>query len=88
MFRQYDSVLCQQTADLVDQLRAAGDLPTAGAVKALQIVLLNRLPRNISHVRPGHGLADCFGIVGVVLLRLYIRLDELRRRKPHREIKA
>ena len=84
MLRQNNPVFGQQTADLVDELSAAANQPTAHAVKALKILLLDRLLRNESHVGPRYGLADRLGIVGIVLLRLHVRLDELRRHQTDR----
>src|SRR5580698_8705065 len=84
MLWQYDSVLGQQPTDLVDELRAAGDQPAADTMKALKILLLDRFLRNEAHLRSGDRLADRLGIVGIVLLRLHIRLDELRRHQSDR----
>ena len=88
MLRQNDPVLGQQPADLVNQLRAVGRQPAAYSMKALKILLLDGLLRNEAHVGPRHGLADRLGIVGVVLLRLHIWLDELWRHQPNRMAKS
>ena len=44
----------------------------------LDILLLDGLHRHEAHARSTHRLADRFGIVGVVLIALHIRLHELR----------
>jgi hypothetical protein len=47
-------------------------------MQALQVLLLHGLLGNEPHVRSRHCFADRFCIVGIVLLELYVRLDELR----------
>jgi hypothetical protein len=46
-------------------------------VQHLDVLLLNAFYRHETHVRSAHGLADRFGIVGVVLVAFHIRLDKL-----------
>jgi hypothetical protein len=55
----------------------------AHAMEALQVLLLDRPLRNEAHVGPRNGLADRLGTLGVVLLRLYVRLDELWCHQPN-----
>jgi hypothetical protein len=51
-------------------------------MEALKILLPHGLLRNQSPVGPGHGFADCFGVVGIVLLRLHIWLGGLWGHQP------
>jgi hypothetical protein len=55
----------------------------ARAVQRKRCLLLGSFDRHEAHVRPRHRLADCLGIVAVVLVGLHVRLDELRRHEPH-----
>jgi hypothetical protein len=50
----------------------------------LNILLCNTLYRHKAHVRPAHGFADRFGMVGVVLVALHLRFYELRWYQPDR----
>jgi hypothetical protein len=47
-------------------------------------LLLDALDRHEAHVRPAHCLADRLGIGRIVLVRLDVGLDELRRHQPDR----
>ena len=51
-------------------------------MKTLKVLLLDRLLRDEAHLGPTHCLANRLRIVGIVLLRLHVRLDELRRHQP------
>lgn len=69
-----------QFPDTIDGL---GDKP-ALPVQALKVLLLDGLLTNESHSEPRHNFADRFCIIDVVLLGLYVWLDEPRRHHPHR----
>jgi hypothetical protein len=56
----------------------------ARPVDRLQVLLRYGLDRDKTHVRPIHGFTNAFGVVGVVLLALDVRFDELRRHQPYR----
>jgi hypothetical protein len=70
MQRENDSVLGEQSSDLIAELRAATDQPAANAMERLQILLPNRLLRHKSHLRPADRFANRRGISYVVLLPL------------------
>jgi hypothetical protein len=70
---EHDPIVGQQSAYLMDKLRAVRYQPTAYLTQALQILLLHRLLRDKPDVRSGHRIADRVGIVGIVLLRSYIK---------------
>ena len=52
-------------------------------MEGLQVLLFDCLCRDKAHMRSADRLADRRGIIGVVLLRLQIRFDELRGNQPH-----
>lgn len=47
-------------------------------------LLLDGLDRHEAHVRSRGGFADRLGVGRVVLVRLHVRLDELRCNQPNR----
>jgi hypothetical protein len=51
---------------------------TADAVHGLQVLLSDGLGRDEAHAGPARRFADRLRVVGVVLLALDVRLDELR----------
>jgi hypothetical protein len=65
-------------------MSAIGNQAAANPMQALLVLLFNEVLRHEPHGRLRHGFADSFGIVGVVLLRLHIPLDELGRPQPNR----
>jgi hypothetical protein len=69
---------------LVDQLRAASDQAATYPVQTLHTLLLDRFHRNKTHVRPHDRVGNGLSIIGIVLVRLHIRLNELRRHQTHR----
>jgi hypothetical protein len=52
-------------------------------VEGLQIKLFARLDLDKSHRGSGDRFCDCFGISGVILVRLHEWLNELRWDDPH-----
>ncbi|MNJ68026.1 hypothetical protein D3C77_642410 [compost metagenome] len=52
-------------------------------MRRLDILLLDGLDGDEAHAGTAHRFTDCFGIVGVVLVALDVRFDELRRDQPH-----
>jgi len=52
-------------------------------VQQLSRLLLGRLDRHKSHPRTLNRLANRFGIGGIVLIALHVRLHVLRRHQPH-----
>lgn len=71
------------TPDRVDQLRALSDQQVTRAEHHPRRLLLLALDRDEAHVRALRGLANRFGIGGIVLLTLYERLHISRRDQPN-----
>jgi hypothetical protein len=78
-----DNLLAVQPADLIADLCPASDEPASDSVKGLQVLLFDCLRRDKPHLRSADRLADRRSIIGVVLLRLQMRFDELRGNQPH-----
>jgi hypothetical protein len=78
-----DPTFQQKSPDLVDHTGAARNQPIPHSMQCLQIELILGLDGHESHRRPLHGLCDCFGILIVVLVRLYKRAYKLRWNQPH-----
>jgi hypothetical protein len=56
----------------------------ADAVNRLQVLLFHALDRHEPHVRPTRRFTEAFRVIGVVLLALDVRFDELRRHQANR----
>ena len=54
------------------------------SVRRPDIVLLDHFQHFEMHVRPAHRFADCFGILGVVIVDFDVGFDELRRKQLNR----
>ena len=81
-FREHQAELGQEPPDAVDAGGAVFLEPLAQPVHAQHALLLDRLDRDVAHLRPRGCFADRCGIVGVVLAaRTFhaVRLDQLRR---------
>ena len=74
-----DPVLQEQRAHLVHHRRAFLDGALPHPVERLELELLHGLQRHTPHTRPAGGLGDRGRIMKVVLVRLHVRLHELRR---------
>src|ERR1700722_6927435 len=74
----HTSELRQQPADLIALRgpRTYQSLPRS--VQCQERLLLGGLDRHKPHVRATHRLTDRLRIAGIVLVRLHVRLDELR----------
>ena len=81
--REGEAAFQQESADLVDQRRATLHQSVAHTVHGLPIELLLRFDLHKAHVLLGHGFGDCLGVDEVVLVRLAVGFDELRRDEPH-----
>ena len=73
-----DAVLQAEGAHLADQAGAGRDHPLAHAMQRLQVHLLGAFRLGEAHRGPRDGLGDRGRVDGVVLVRLHVRLDELR----------
>jgi len=79
-----EAVLGQQPPDLVRLRGARLDEALAGAVQGQHRLLPGVLDRHEAHVGTPHGLANRLGVRRVVLVRLHVRLHELRGHQPDR----
>ena len=77
--RDDETVLAQQSADLIRLRRAGLDESLADSVQREHGLLFNVLDRNKPHRGPCYGFADRLGISRVVLAAFHIRLRQLRR---------
>ena len=75
--------LQQDRAQLVDQTPCARHQPVARPMQRLHVELRPRLQLDEPHRRPGRRLGDRLRIAVVVLLRLHVGPDILRRHQPH-----
>src|SRR6056297_2026019 len=80
--RHHDTVLPKQTSDLVHEPGTICNHTLADTVNRLDFQLLRRLRRYKPHRRPANRLANSFSVIAVILVRLDIRLHELRRDQP------
>ena len=78
-----EPALEQHGPELVDERRAFAHEPVARSMQRLHVELLGRLQLDKAHGRPGRGLGDRFCIAVVVLLRLDVWANILRRHQPH-----
>jgi hypothetical protein len=74
----------EQAANLVCLRSARPHETLAYAMQRQHRLLLDALDRHNAHVRSRDCLADCFGIRRVILVRLDVRLDKLRRNQSDR----
>ena len=72
----------QMSPQRIDELRALGDQEVAGPVQQQSRLLFEVLHRHKAHRRAGQGLADRFGVRGIVLVPLDVGPDVLRRHQP------
>src|SRR5918994_4926402 len=82
--RRDDPELCKMGADRIDHRSLLADQQMARAMEHQAALLLGRLGRHEPHGCPGDRFADRFGISGVVLLSLDVRLHVGRRHQAHR----
>jgi hypothetical protein len=75
---QGDAVLKEQAPDLADDSRAVIDHALSGAMKCLNVLLLDCLLGNTGNVRLSRGRANGFGVVAIRLLMAHKRLYILR----------
>ncbi len=73
-FADGDAALQQQSSHLVDHRGAAHNLPLAHSAQRLQVELVVGLDRHKAHRGTGYSLGTRFGINGVVLVHLHVRL--------------
>src|SRR5579864_3595773 len=78
-----DSTFEQQATNLVDDCCASHHPALSYPMQGLQIQLVIALDRYEAHLRPPDCLRNRFSINVVTLVRLYIRLDILRRHQPY-----
>ena len=81
--RRHDSELRQMGPQRVYQHRALSHQLLAAAMQQRRCLLLCRLHRHKSHRRTPNRFANRFGVGGVVLITLDVRLHVLRRHQPH-----
>jgi hypothetical protein len=77
-----DAALQQEGAQLVDQRRPLAHQPVTGPVQALHVELRLALELDKPHRRPGRRLGDRLRVAVVVLLRLHVGANVLRRHQP------
>ncbi len=82
--RQDQSEFTQQAANLVGLRRSRLHQPLPHPVQRQHRLLLNILDRHEPHVRTSNHFADRLGVGRIVLVRLDVRLDELRRHQLDR----
>src|SRR6516164_1997405 len=73
----------QMPAQSVHQTRTLAHQPLPATVQQHRCLLVSRLDRHKAHRRPHNRLANCFGIGGIVLIALDVRLHVLRRHQSH-----
>jgi hypothetical protein len=78
-----DSTFEQQTTNLVDDCCATHYPTLPYPMQGLQIQLLIGLDRYEAHLRPPDCFSNRLSVNVVALVRLYVRLDILRRHQPH-----
>jgi hypothetical protein len=83
MERHDDAVLCRQASYLVPELCTAAYQPASDSMKHLHILLMDRLLRNKTHLRPPDCFTDRRRVLRVILLASKIRLHKLRCKQPH-----
>src|ERR1700674_2932883 len=83
-FGHHDSALAKQTTDFVGQSRAPLDELEANAMERLYVLLGCALDRYEPHRGPSDRLADCVGVVTVILLPLTVWRHEVWARQPRR----
>src|SRR6516164_1912304 len=76
--RSYNAELGQVPAQRIDQLGALAHQQITRAMLHQLTLLLLRLDPHEPHRRPPHGLADCRGVGGIVLVALEVCLNVLR----------
>jgi hypothetical protein len=81
--RRHDSELRQMCPQRVHQHRALTHQLLTATMQQRRRLLLCRLDRHKSHRRALNSLANRFGIGGIVLIALDVRLHVLRRHQPH-----
>ena len=81
--RRDDPKLCKMSADGIDHRGLLADEQVPGTVQRQAALLLWRLGRDEPHVWPGDRLADRFGVSGIVLVPLHIRLHIGRRHQAY-----
>ena len=81
--RDSDSALQQYRAQLVDQRRALTHQTIPHSVQCLHVELLLSLELDKTHRRPRRRFGDRFRVTVIVLLRLDVGTDVLRRHQPN-----
>jgi len=81
--RRNDAELSQVAAQRIDEHRPLPNQEIADTVRDERRLLLRGLHRHEAHGGPTHGLADRFGIGGIVLVALHVRLHVAGRHQPH-----
>ena len=76
-------MLEQERPHLVDHGRALYDDALAHPVERLQLQLLGRLQRDAPYAGAAARFRDGGGIMEIVLIRLHVRLHELRGQQAH-----
>src|SRR5262249_42691005 len=81
--RRHHSELRQMCPQRIHQHRALAHQLLATTMQQLTCLLLSRLNRHKPHGRSPNGFTNRFGVGGVVLVALDVRLHVLRRHQPH-----
>jgi hypothetical protein len=81
--RRDHAELGQMPAQSVHQTRTLAHQPLPATVQQHSSLLVSRLDRHKAHRRAPNRLADRFGIGGIVLVALDVRLHVLRRHQSH-----
>src|SRR5262249_4328470 len=81
--RRDHAELGQMPAQTVTQPRTLAPQPLPATVQQHGSLLVSRLDRHKAHRRAPNRLADRFGIGGIVLVALDVRLHVLRRHQSH-----
>jgi hypothetical protein len=87
-FPDHDSEFREQTTDLIRLRGARLHKPLARPMQGQYRLLLYRFDRHEPHIGSLHRLADRFGIACIALVRLHVRLHELRCHQLHRVSEA
>ena len=83
-----DAKLGKVAAQGIDQHGALADEQASRPVQHQHALLLRALDRNEAHRRPGHCLADRFGVGRIILLPLDVRFHIVRWHEAHVVAKA